>query len=213
MAHPTNKASDALIGADVAVQSSSLLDFWRWAFGDLCDDDIKGIFAEWMVLKLLGIPSERRISWANSDIITKDKVRIEVKASSYWQSWKLLDESGKPRVPPLYPISSNRPKIAFGGLNARDAVVVPDLSIKAAFKSDIYIFAFQREEKPELWNAMDLSQWEFYVLPAKKLEDVGWRSVSLQKLRSEQAPMDAPTFVVKARELIDEVAREKKMSQ
>src|ERR1700689_4726483 len=100
MARPTYEPKNGLVGAGVTLQDSSLSDFWSWAFGDLCDDDIKGIFAEWMVLKLLGIPSERRISWANSDIITKDGVRIEVKATSHWQSWKLLDESGALRVPP-----------------------------------------------------------------------------------------------------------------
>jgi hypothetical protein len=214
MARPTYEAKSILVGAGITVQNSSLSDFWSWAFGDLCDDDIKGIFAEWMVLKLLGIPSKRRISWANSDIITQDGVRIEVKASSHWQSWKLLDESGTLRVPPLHPISLNsRGKIKFGGLRARDAVTVADPSKNVAFKSDIYVFAFQHEEEPEMWNAMDLSQWEFYVLPVKALEDLGWGSVPLKKFRPEQGPMDAPTFAAKARELIDEVAREKKTSQ
>jgi len=211
MARPTYEAKNVLVGAGVTVQNSSLSDFWSWAFGDLCDDDIKGIFAEWMVLKLLGIPSERRISWANSDIITKDGVRIEVKATSHWQSWKLLDESGALRVPPLHPISSNnRAKIKFGGLRARDAVTVPDPSKNIAFKSDIYVFAFQHEEEPELWNAMDLSQWEFYLLPVKKLEELGRSSVPLKKLHPEQGPMDAPTFVAKALELIEAVASEKR---
>lgn len=211
MARPTYEDKSELTGAGVKVQNSSLLDFWKWAFSDLCDDDLKGIFAEWMVLKLLGIPSERRISWANSDIITLEDVRIEVKASSYWQSWKLLDESGKPRVPPLYPNSLKRSNIRFGGLRARNAVAVPDSSTKPAFKSDIYVFAFQHETEPELWNAMDLSQWEFYVLPVKKLEVAGWSSVSLERLRSEQEQMTAATFAAKARELIEETAAKKQL--
>jgi hypothetical protein len=210
MTRPTYEAEGALIGANVTVQDSSLMDFWKWAFSDLCDDDIKGVFVEWMVLKLLGIPSERRISWANSDIITQDGVRIEVKASSYWQSWKLLDEFGKARVPYLCSSPSKKTKIKFAGLRARDAVTISDPSLRAAFKSDLYIFALQHERVPERWNAMDLSQWEFYVLPAKKLEDLGCGSVSLERLQSEQRPMDASNFVAKARQLIEEVAREKR---
>lgn len=210
MARATYETRDVLVGAGVAVQNSSLGDFWNWAFGDLCDDDIKGISAEWMVLKLLGIPSKRRISWANSDIITPDGVRIEVKSSSYWQSWKLLDEFGNPRVPLLhYPIPSRKSGVTFAGLSARDAVNIPDPSTKSAFKSDIYVFAFQHEEEPELWNAIDLSQWEFYVLPVKKLKDLGRSSVPIKKLQPEHGPMDAPTFVAKARELIEEAAKEK----
>ncbi len=37
-------------------------DFWRWAFSDLCDDDLKGWYAEWIVSILLGIRTERRRS-------------------------------------------------------------------------------------------------------------------------------------------------------
>jgi len=80
---PMYKAEDSVKGNAPVLQSASLVDFWTWAFSDLCDDDLKGIFAEWLVMKLLDIPSVRRLSWANSDIITPDGVRIEVKASSY----------------------------------------------------------------------------------------------------------------------------------
>ncbi|MEO6924167.1 MAG: hypothetical protein ABI142_10105, partial [Bryocella sp.] len=51
---------------------ATIADFRQWAFSDLCDDDIKGWFAEWMVAKLLLIPITRRISWANSDLIVGD---------------------------------------------------------------------------------------------------------------------------------------------
>ncbi len=105
MPRPTYQPSDRVIGADVELQNASLLDFWKWAFSDLCDDDLKGIFAEWLVLKLLGIPAVRRVSWANSDIITLEGVRIEIKSTSYWQSWKLIDEVGSVRPMPLHPVS------------------------------------------------------------------------------------------------------------
>jgi hypothetical protein len=45
-----------------------LQEFYHWAFSGLCDDDIKGIFAERMVMKLLNCSSPRRISWADNDI-------------------------------------------------------------------------------------------------------------------------------------------------
>jgi hypothetical protein len=205
MPRPVYKPEDTLLGANI---NASLLDFWKWAFADLCDDDIKGIFAEWLVLQLLRIPGHRRVSWANSDIVTPDGVRIEVKASSYWQSWKLLDEFGAPRTSPLHPISA-KTQVAFAGLRARDAVAAPDSSIAPDFKSHLYVFALQRETNPELWNAMDLTQWEFYTLPEIRLRQLGGRSVSLKTLRREQKKLSgsesltAESFPAVARKLIE----------
>jgi hypothetical protein len=42
--------------------------FYQWAFSDFCDDDLKGIFAEWMVSELLNCPSLRRFSWADNGL-------------------------------------------------------------------------------------------------------------------------------------------------
>ena len=202
-----SQAADVLRNAGIDLENASLQDFWKWAFSDLCDDALKGYFAEWIVAKLLDIPSARRIGWANSDIITPEGVRIEVKASSYWQSWKLLDEFGVARSTPLHPISA-KTRIAFSGLKARDAVAVPDPTIQPTFKSHIYVFAFQHETEIEKWNAMDLSQWEFYVLPVKELQELRWRSISLKMLRSKQKPLTADAFVDAARQLIAETACE-----
>lgn len=199
--------TDTLKGAAVELQNASLLDFWKWAFSDLCDDDLKGIFAEWLVLRLLGIPGVRRVSWANSDIITPDGVRVEIKSTSYWQSWKLMDEMGAVRPTPLYPVSS-KTQIRFAGLKARDAISVPNSTEPQVLKSHVYIFAFQQETDIERWNAMDLSQWEFYVLPSKRLHEFGWKSISLNMLRSQQDPLSATAFANAARKLIDDAARE-----
>jgi hypothetical protein len=198
-----------LIG--VELQGASLLDFWKWAFSDLSDDDLKGIFAEWLVLKLLRIPSVRRVSWANSDIITPDGVRIEIKATSYWQSWKLLDESGALRPTPLYPISS-KTQIRFAGLKARDAVAVPNSTEPQLLKSHVYFFAFQHEKDIERWNAMDISQWEFYALPVSAVSELRWKSISLPMLRVEQKKLcghetlTADSLGDVARELIEAAA-------
>jgi len=208
LSRPIYSKDDTLTGASAEVQDASLLDFWKWAFSDLCDDDLKGIFAEWIVLKLLKIPSSRRINWANSDIITPKGVRIEVKASSYWQSWKLLDEKGALRPTPLHPVSSES-QIRFAGLRARDAVAVPNGDDPQLFKSDVYIFAFQHERDVEKWNAMDLSQWEFYVLPVSAISALGWKSISLPMLRIEQKKLSgqekltADSFTDVARALIE----------
>jgi hypothetical protein len=46
---------DQLTGID-GLRNAHLSDFWRWAFSDLCEDYLKGIFEEWMVAVLRGQP-------------------------------------------------------------------------------------------------------------------------------------------------------------
>ncbi len=209
--HAINHRTDTLLGAP-PLRNTTLVDFWQWAFGDLCDDDIKGFFAEWLVHKLLGVDSPRRVSWANSDVVTPSRVTLEVKATSYWQSWKVIDQHGQPYAEPLYKVPADDSKIRFSGLTARDSTTVADMSTSPALKSQLYVFAFQHEKDITRWNAMDLSQWEFYVLRAEELAQLGGRSVSMKKLRTKYGPLTAAEFVTRANTLIEQVARERNVA-
>lgn len=88
-----NKIDDALVNSDLEIKGK-LLDYLAWAYSDLCDDVNKGVFAEWLVAKILGINTERRYLWANSDLESSEGIRVEVKASAYWQSWKAINSDG-----------------------------------------------------------------------------------------------------------------------
>ena len=188
---------DSLFGVRLDLQNSSLLDFWMWAFRDLCDDDLKGIFAEWIVLKLLNIPGTQRCSWANNDLVTPSGVTIEVKASAHWQSWKLLDGQAVLRQAPLRPMTRAE-KVIFGGLQARDATGIDPKSART-HKSQLYVFAFEHERDTLRWNAMDLTQWEFFILPASKLSG---RSIKLSELRRNFKRLSADEFPDEAASLI-----------
>ena len=205
--HAINQPTDSLRGIG-SHTNTTLVDFWQWAFSDLCDDDLKGIYAEWLVHKLLGIESPRRISWANSDVVTPSRVRLEVKATSYWQSWKVIDQYGQPYAEPRYTIPKDDSKIRFGGLMARDSSSTTDMSMSRALKAQLYVFAFQHEKYITRWNAMDLSQWEFYVVRAEELAQIGGRTVSLSKLRPKYGPLTSAEFGTRAKILIEQVARE-----
>lgn len=68
---------------------ASILDFWQWAFSDLCANNVRGVFAEWLVAKLLDIDlPDARDSWAAWDLQTAEGVTIEVKCGAYVQSWE-----------------------------------------------------------------------------------------------------------------------------
>ena len=58
------------------------------------------------------------------DLITNGGVRIEVRASAHWQSWKLLDEFAKPRQTKATQQKDCESKIRFGSLEgAREDAV------------------------------------------------------------------------------------------
>jgi len=195
--------ADKYVYGDGAPEKSTVGDFWAWAFGDLCDDDIKGIYAEWIVTKILSIPSQRRVSWANSDIITPEGVRIEIKASAFWQSWKLINEDGSNKtLEEIKEKAKGISSIRFSGLKAGDSVYNSKVTDKD-YKSDIYIFCFQKEEDPFVWNALDMNQWEFYIFEINELREFGGRTVSLKKLREIQAPLNASNLADKAKLLIE----------
>jgi len=61
-------------------------EFWAWAFSDLRDNTFRGIYAEWLVGKLLGLPLDKRGGWDCYDLKVND-IRIEFKCSSYLQPW------------------------------------------------------------------------------------------------------------------------------
>jgi hypothetical protein len=191
---------DILIGLDG--EQHTVLDFWRWSFSDLCDDALKGQFTEWLVTLLLGIPCKRHLHWENTDFETETGVRIEVKSSSYWQSWKLWGNGGKPR-PVRVSGKMEELRISFAGLKVRDNTQgsLPE------FRSDLYIFAFQAQRDPRLWNALDLGQWEFYMLTKAEMKSIGSGKISLSTVRSKAgAPMTASELRIRGHEKIAEIA-------
>ncbi|MBK7706563.1 MAG: hypothetical protein IPJ30_12495 [Acidobacteria bacterium] len=73
---------------------TKVIDFWRWAFSDLMMNTARGVLAEFIVAKALGISTEGvRAGWDPFDLETEDGIKIEVKSASYIQSWAQNDYS------------------------------------------------------------------------------------------------------------------------
>jgi hypothetical protein len=190
-----NATATRLAGDAALPVECSLLDFWQWAFSDQCDDDLKGVFAEWMVANLLQLPLKqtRRVSWADSDIILPNKLRIEVKASACWQSWKLVNEDGS-RKPIPQPAVLASQRVRFGGLRAKGAVT-PGPPGETRFKSDVYVFCMHTQTDATAWDAWNLAHWEFYVMTRAELESHGiGKGITLAALRRIRGPMSARQF-------------------
>ena len=180
--------NERIQGAVCSLDNTTVADFWRWAYSDLCANNVRGVFTEWLVAKLLGLDlSGVRDSWAPCDLVTPYGTKIEVKCSAYLQTWK------QPQGPS---------KIVFTGLKARQWDPESGYSDTPGFNADFYVFCIQIEKDKSKWNALDLDQWRFYILPRDELVRLGCKSLSLTTLTKIAREMTGSEFQQKATELI-----------
>lgn len=200
---PGYSGGEMLGGAEVALPNATILDFWQRAHSDLRDNAGRGIFAEWMVWRLLGLSDGwPQDPWKNCDI-KAGPVRIEVKASAYVQSFHAPGHA-YPDKPAL---------IKFLRLKNRE-VLDPEETMYAeeeTFNCDIYVFCAETHRDPSTWDALDLRQWEFYCLKKSALEELGQASMNLNTLRGlarthRGGPFTTAPFREYALRLIDEIA-------
>ena len=136
-----------------------ILSFWQWGGSDIVTNTNRGILAEYLVAKALGIVGQDsyREQWASYDLETKDGISIEVKSSAYLQSWG-QDKLSKPSF-------GIRKTLEWDNkLNT--------YSDKSEHQADLYIFALLAHQTKQTVNPLDVSQWEFYVLPTKNLDEL-----------------------------------------
>ena len=135
---------------------SDLLSFWQWAYSDLIGNTERGALAEYIVACALGISNEDRISWGRYDMVTPQGVTIEVKASGYLQTWEQQELSN----------------IKFG---VSETLGWDNITNKydneRKRQAQIYVFCVHSHTEQETINPLDISQWEFYVLPADTLNN------------------------------------------
>ncbi len=147
--------TESLITAD-GKKICSLIDFWRWAYSDLVGNAERGALAEFIVASALGIQDSERISWDKYDLLTKEGIAIEVKTSGYLQTWE----------------QENLSKLVFGisPTYGWDSKTNKYDEIKKR-QSDIYVFCVHKHTEQSTANPLLISQWDFYLMPTKLLDE------------------------------------------
>jgi hypothetical protein len=134
-----------------------LLSFWQWSASDLVSNTTRGIVAEYIVARALGLAeSDVRDGWAAFDLETASGIKVEVKSAAYVQSW---------HQERLSPITFTTPKT-----RAWDA----DTNVQSReFKrqADVYVFALLAQTDKTTTDPLNLDQWRFYVLPTAILDE------------------------------------------
>lgn len=132
-----------------------LLGFWQWSASDLVSNATRGILAEYIVARSLGLADKGvRDEWAAYDLETPSGVKIEVKSAGYLQSWYQKE---------LSKITFRTPKT-----KAWDAETNKQ-SLESKRQADVYVFALLVHIDKTTIDPLDLSQWRFYVLSTNAL--------------------------------------------
>lgn len=163
------QGDETLHGAGLEIPSAEVLRFWRWAFGDLCHNNLRGVFAEWLVAQLLGIDlPETRDPWAAHDLTWGNGLTIEVKCCACLQSWHEAGQSPS----------------AIGWSVPRTKTWTPQdgYSDTPSHNAHLYVLCVHIEEDAACWDALDLDQWRFYVLSREQLASVGAVRISRRRL-------------------------------
>ena len=136
----------------------NLLSFWQWSSSDVVSNYTRGILAEYMVGKALGCikDDDVRDEGRAYDLDTQAGVRIEVKSAAYVQSWQQSR---------LSKISFNVPK-TFGWDRETNK-----FDTEKKRQADVYVFALLFHKDKKTVNPLDISQWEFFVLPTIVLDE------------------------------------------
>ena len=133
----------------------NLLDFWRWSVSDILSNATRGRLAEFIVGTAMNINNEIvRKEWDAYDLKTKDGIKIEVKSSSYIQTWSQKKFSNI-----IFSIKSSR------ALEGETQLGEPKR------QADVYVFCLLKHKVQETIDPLKLEQWEFYVLPTYKIDN------------------------------------------
>lgn len=148
-----------------------VLSFWQWSASDLVSNTLRGVLAEYIVAQALGVADGIREEWAPFDLVDPRGITVEVKSAAFLQSW---------HQERLSSIVFSCPRTR--AWNPESASYEPEPRRQA----QVYVFALLAHQEQATLNPLDLSQWEFYVLPTVVL-DARERSQSSITLSSLQA--------------------------
>lgn len=133
----------------------TLLDFWQWGFSNINNNTTRGVMAEFLVAQAVGCTSMAREEWAAYDLKSPEGITIEVKSAAYLQSWQQERPSkisfGIPKTLGWDPVTNQR-------------------IIEKKRHAQVYVFALLAHTCKSTLNPLDVTQWQFYVVPTIMLD-------------------------------------------
>ncbi|WP_157592149.1 hypothetical protein [Solirubrobacter soli] len=150
---------------------ATVLDFWRWAMGDLQMNTARGLLIEWLIARAVGDPSAFRVEWGPYDVLAADGTKVETKATGLLQGWAMKRQSTPPWT--------------FGAV-AADTVWTEELGeyvpVDPQSRVHVWVFALHTATEQEQYDPLDVEPWEFRVMAHRRLLATGQKSAGLATL-------------------------------
>lgn len=154
--HPTLKTGHEPLHLDGQNLDCCVLDFWRWSASDLLSNATRGRLAEFIVATALDVAVDQaRDEWSPYDLQTPQGITVEVKSAAYVQSWYQRQ---------LSPITFLVPKTC-----AWDATTNTQ-QLEKRRQAQVYVFALLAHNDQATIDPLNVSQWQFFVLPTATLD-------------------------------------------
>ena len=150
-------------------------DFRRWALSDWTSASTRALLAEFYVRCAVGRENEPPPEWEYADIRMEDGTTIEVKCSAFLQP-----PAGSKPTNPNFDIKKRR--------WAWDNEKWDWMESKETRRwADCYVFCLHSPMDWDVYNPLDISLWEFYVLSTLTINKVfnNQKTVSLNRLVHE----------------------------
>ncbi len=109
--------------------------------------------------------------------------RFEAKAAGYLQSWTST--------------SPTTPRWSFKSVDASscwDAKKGVYESVEPSDRVDAWVFALQTCTEPKDYRPLDVRQWEFWVVPHRRLLKLGQHSIGIRALEAEPVAAAAVSY-------------------
>lgn len=139
-------------------QTKRALDFWMWAYSDLMQNITRGYVAQYIVAWALGVDRKPNDPWQSFDLRSPEpqNKKIEVKSTSYLQSW---NPPKRKEPKPLFILSPRLPYSSELGYGR-----TPE------WNADIYVLSYFHCKDVDKVDVMNLDQWKFWVIGKAELE-------------------------------------------
>ncbi|WNV74126.1 hypothetical protein [Geodermatophilus sp. DSM 44513] len=139
---------------------------------DLRTNTVRSLLAEFLVARAVGAATTPRIEWDEYDVLTPEGTRLEVKSGAYLQAWE----------------QSRLSTIQFGGLTARTWSESDGHSAAGSYNADVYVSAVLTTTEHDRYDALDVGQWSFWVLPQHTVAATQQRSMRLSRVEALGGP-------------------------
>ncbi|WP_448638672.1 hypothetical protein [Geodermatophilus sp. URMC 63] len=156
----------------IAGADATLRDFWSWAYSDLRTNTVRPLLAEYLVARAVGAEPRPRVEWDSYDVRTPEDLRLEVKSGAYLQAWEQLALS----------------TVTFTGLRGRTWSPSGGYSPEGTYNADGYVFAVLTATEHARYDALDVGQWSFWVLPRNMVAATRQASMGLARVQALAGP-------------------------